>query len=152
MSDLMHDEKYTELIKALQLRDIVTKKTFFERNIPSSEFAKVRTLSLNLERGEIEPMFSKEQVIVPIAYRVIGQAKQSDAENHFDVFHYEIVLEAVFACSDMDLLKELLSIVSVREVFLGYQMDKFVWPYLRCSFANACSALGKKSFVLPMLV
>jgi len=151
MSELMHDEKYSELIKTLELRDIVTKKAFFERNVPSSEFAKVKTLSLNLERGEIDPIFLKEQVIVPVAYRVIGKTKQSDADNHFDVFHYEIILEVVFSCSDMDHLKELLAVGSVSEMFFGYQMDKFVWPYLRCSFANACSSLGKRSFVLPML-
>jgi len=151
MSELFDNEKYAELIKALELRDIVTRKTFVERYISPSDFAQVKTLSLNLERGEIEPVYMPEQIIVPIAYKVTGQTEPPDTGDQTNVFHFEMILEVVFACSEMDKVQELLSSQTVKGMFLGYQMDKFAWPYLRCAFANACSSLGKRSFVLPML-
>lgn len=148
MKDLFEKESYDELIKLLVLRDIVVNKCNFHRNIPLRDSNTLSSLSVNLERGEVEPDFDADTLVVPVAYRVVVTYPE-DKEKV--ILFFEVIYEVHFASTDIDRVKEILSADGLKEFFLGYQMDKFAWSYLRSSFSYACTATGIRALTLPML-
>lgn len=151
MEEMFPKEIYEELINLLKLMDITTAKCAWERNSHPRKFAEINALDLEIERGKLEAIFEESTLIIPAAYRISGKPSVTDKATAERVFSFETILEVHFTSDRMDRVKEILSIEELGEFFFGYQIDKFIWPYLRHSFSQACGATGKRTFTLPMM-
>lgn len=148
MKDLFEKESYDELIKLLELRNIVVNKCDYHRSMQLRDSNMLNSFGINMERGQFEPEFDEESLIVPVAYKLL--VFNSEYKDQI-ILQFEVIYEVHFTSVDIDRVKEIFTNNDIREFFLGYQMDKFAWSYLRNSFSHACTATGLRVLTLPML-
>lgn len=137
-------EQYRDIVATLNLESIDIRSCRYHREPGEQSFEGV--LGINISRGSAEPYNVGDAITIYPAYRI----RMLEEERLLALF--EITYEVRFKLQDRPLLDKLLGDEALRDFFMFYQMDKFVWPYLRRDFHDACGRLGIRPPTLPMIL
>jgi len=137
---------YKKLLHGLQLRNIVCSKSSYARQVSCSRILNKGEKDIGIFRASFQPEYyiTEDCLRIPVGYKL-------DIKANEEIFaSFEFVYEVEFGIADMKIVESTLENQEIRSFFLGYQMEKFVWSYLRSAFSDACSRLGVHTMALPM--
>ncbi|RKZ02976.1 hypothetical protein DRQ21_07100 [Candidatus Fermentibacteria bacterium] len=137
---------YRKMLEGIQLVNVVCSRANYTREASCSEIRDYKKKGFEILRAAFEPGYNIQDDVleVPVAYKItIKGGKRSLA-----IFEFQY--EVVFSIRDRNVLDSGLEDKEIRDFFIGYQMEKFVWSFLRSALADACSKLGIENVILPM--
>lgn len=134
------------MLKGIQLISVVCSRANYIREASCSEIRNYKKKSYEILRAAFEPGYDIQDTILgaPVAYKITIKGE----ERTLAIFEFQY--EVIFRIKDRDLLDKGLEEKEICDFFIGHQMEKFVWSFLRGAFADACSKLGIESLILPM--
>ena len=106
-----------------------------------------KKFKIEISRASFKPEYilNGKTLIVPVAFHL---EIKSDEEG---IATLEFQYEVFFSVKEVKDFKDVIKDNDILEFFIGYQMDKFVWSYLRCHFSEACVRMGISKVILPMM-
>jgi len=139
---------YEAFISNMKLIDIFVFHSECTRACAISDARAIKEFNLNISRASHDPAYSLEgsSLAIPLSFRI--EILSSEKEIASLEYHFE----ALFSVSDLKAFHRSIEDDEVSRFFLGPQMDKFVWSYLRCLISSTCSNMGIARVVLPMMM
>ncbi len=99
---------------------------------------------VQMSRDQPVHILTDDQICGLIGFQIVGVAEEKQV--FIGHFHFQVV----FTHNDKEKVETLLSDEKIRELFLGSQLDKFVWSYLRRAIQQVVLDAGFPPVMLPM--
>ncbi len=143
----LNREAYKKFIAEVELVSIANVLGQYRRVGDCADLKTANEYGIETARASFKPSYviSGENLVVPAGYRIEVKV-ESRPLAEFE-YHYEIC----YIARDISVVTEALEDNDIAEFFVGYQMDKLIWSYLRCNISETCSRMGITRIALPLL-
>lgn len=134
-------QQFIKLMSFVQLSDIFVVSEKF-RNFGRGTGKNFKVL-LDIKGTKIDMDSAQPEAYITYVIKLFEGRKK--------IFEQETTYRISLDITDKDQVKEILSNEKIRRFFLGKQLMKVTWPFLRQEFHDNCARVGIRPLTLPFL-